>query len=65
MNLICCQSCGVVYNRSITVFPHPDTLYNESGYGIDNERAGYSDLLGKYVPKIKCKACNEDILDDQ
>ena len=59
MNLISCNSCGVVLDKSKLEFPW--TFSREDG-SIDDSKAGWNGR--DYVPKTKCPVCNGEILED-
>ena len=59
MNLIDCESCGIVLNKDRLFFY---VMELESG-GYDPETAGYNDYTGLTEAKVVCPCCGEDIFE--
>lgn len=57
MNLISCDNCGVVLDKSKVRFPC--TFYTEDG--VDELRGTWSSSQGKWVAYIHCPVCKEKI----
>lgn len=57
MNLKSCDDCGVVIDIEKVSFPY--NIQDEDGY-IEENSAWNGD---KFVAKIKCPVCNNDILE--
>jgi hypothetical protein len=56
MNLISCDSCGVVLDGDKLKFP--EDIYDAEG-AIDTDKAAWTSL--GYEPKVLCPVCKSDI----
>ena len=57
MNLISCDNCGVVLDKSKVSFP--SSIYTEEG--VDETKGTYSQNQCCWVAYIKCPVCGEKI----
>lgn len=60
MNLISCDSCGVVLDASKLKFP--GNIYCAADYSIDRSKAGFNGE--EWVAKVTCPVCGGEILSD-
>jgi len=57
MNLVSCEGCGVVLDKSKLKFP--DEIENEDG-SIDVTRAAWNGY--RHTPFVNCPVCGEQVL---
>lgn len=58
MNLISCNNCGVVLDKDNLNFP--SDIYREDG-SVILELAAWDGYKEKFVPKLPCPVCKEEI----
>ena len=58
MNLISCDSCGVVLDKNKIVFP--DGIWDDN-YNLDSDKAVWDSNKRAYIPFVKCPACGEPV----
>lgn len=63
MNLISCDGCGVIFDKSKLKFIKKEDIHNDDGE-VDNTKAEWSQVYRGYVPMVKCPVCTESILDE-
>lgn len=59
MNLISCDSCGIVLDKAKLKFPNE--IYNQDG-SIDSKKAQWSETHYEFVSKVECPVCRGEIL---
>lgn len=59
MNLISCDKCGVVLDKSKINFPNDIHLDDGS---VDLEKGAWDGESRDYVPFVKCPVCAEPVL---
>jgi hypothetical protein len=64
MNIISCNSCGVVLDKDKLNFPSQEDIYDEESGAINEALASYSQILKEFVPIVHCPVCEEEILDE-
>jgi predicted RNA-binding Zn-ribbon protein involved in translation (DUF1610 family) len=64
MNLISCESCGVVLNKEVLRFPTNEQMWNEERGEYNPDFATYSQFKRDYVAYVPCPCCGEEIRDE-
>lgn len=61
MNIVSCNSCGVLLDADKLHFPDQKHWWREDG-SIDESQAGYDPDTGRWCPTVDCPVCGSRIM---